>query len=72
LLCFTKEYKCKQPDLVQELNKQGKIILVTDGGTKDKLGSFGWVISTTTWKLWKGRGYAKGSPMDSHRAEGIG
>jgi hypothetical protein len=45
---------------------------VTDGGAKDKLGSFGWVISTTTRKLWKGRGYAKGSPMDSHRAEGIG
>jgi hypothetical protein len=52
--------------------RRNKLTLVTDGGAKGKLGSFGWVIGTWDKVICKGRGYAKGYPMDSHRAEGIG
>ena len=59
--------------LAEEIRRRtGRIFLVTDGGAADVYGSYGWVVATKDQVLCKGRGYAKGFPMDLHRAEGIG
>ena len=48
------------------------ILFVSDGGGKDYYGSFGWIIGTETEVLARGRGTARGFPMQSFRAEAYG
>ena len=51
----------------------GTLYLVTDGGAIEPIkGSYGWVIASSTKILWTGRGYTRGYPINSHRAEGYG
>lgn len=62
--------QCNLKDILQE---RRQMHLVTDGGAEaPNRGSFGWVIATHDKILWKGKGYARGYPMDSHRSEGYG
>ena len=46
-----------------------KLLLVSDGGVRSDVGSFGWVIGTDRQILVRGKGRAFGSPMTSFRAE---
>jgi hypothetical protein len=50
------------------------LLLVSDGGCKEKAGSYGWVIAqeSTEKILWKYKGRARGSDMNSYRAEAYG
>jgi ribonuclease HI len=50
------------------------IIIVSDGGCKDKAGSYGWVIAleSTGETLWEHKGRARGGDMNSYRAEAYG
>ena len=54
------------------LNTNESLIVVSDGGCIQNIGSFGWVMGTNEHELIQGRGTVPGSPMSSHRAEGIG
>jgi hypothetical protein len=57
--------------LIEEINRiTGQLYFVTDGGAAGIYGSYGWVVATKDKVLWRGRGKAKGYPMDSHHAEG--
>ena len=49
-----------------------QILFVSDGGSKEHYGSFGWLIGTATEILARGRGTARGFPMQSFRAEAYG
>ena len=54
----------------EELSRSsGKLLLVSDGGVRDKEGSFGWVIGTESRILVRGKGRVFGSPITSFRAE---
>jgi hypothetical protein len=71
LLRESEEVEDTATSLIEEINRRtGRLYLVTDGGTAGMYGSFGWVVATKDKVLWRGRGKAKGYPMDSHRAEG--
>jgi hypothetical protein len=60
-------------DVCQKLQTLSDIILVSDGGALDNIGSFGWVVSTTEGeRLARGSGSVFGSDPRSYRAEGHG
>ena len=48
------------------------LIHVSDGGAIGNLGSFGWVIGTSTATIWTNRGIVTGYPMQSFRSEATG
>ena len=54
------------------LSTKAKLHLVSDGGNKANYGSFGWVIGNDTETIMYGKGYARGSPMQSFWAEAYG
>jgi hypothetical protein len=58
--------------LSEALRLKITLYIVSDGGNKDDYGSFGWVIGTKEEILVRGRGVARGYPMQSFRAEGYG
>jgi hypothetical protein len=71
LLRESKEVEDTATSLIEEINRRtGQLYVVTDGGAAGVYGSYGWVVATKDKVLWRGRGKAKGYPMDSHRAEG--
>jgi hypothetical protein len=71
LLRESEEVADTDTSLIEEINRRtGRLYLVTDGGAAGIYGSYGWVVATKDKVLWRGRGKAKGYPMDSHRAEG--
>jgi ribonuclease HI len=55
-------------------NENETIIIVSDGGCKDKSGSYGWAIAleSTGEIVWEHRGRARGGDMNSYRAEAYG
>ena len=60
-------------DLLSTLANGDTLYLVTDGGAiEPKRGSFGWVLATKTKVLWTGKGFTRGYPINSHRAEAYG
>jgi hypothetical protein len=60
-------------DVCDALQPLSDIILVSDGGSMDDYGSFGWVISTKEGdRVAKGSGSVFGSDPRSYRAEGHG
>eukprot|EP00957_Ditylum_brightwellii_P031002 2349199-Ditylum_brightwellii.AAC.1 len=61
-------------DLQNLLKENTPIYLVTDGGVKDSIGYYGWVIVTVIEIVWEAKGHAPGSlkQMESLRAESIG
>ena len=54
------------------LTQAVRIYMVSDGGQKGEYGSFGWIIATDSEEIVKGKGFVRGYPMQSFRAEGYG
>jgi hypothetical protein len=60
---------------LKELLESGetlKLYLISDGGAKDDLGSFGWELSIGRLVLWQGKGPTFGLDPGSFRAESYG
>ena len=67
------KYITSKEELNSMLSDPDQIItFVSDGGSKDNIGSYGWILATTTIEIVKSQGQAMGQPMSSHRAEGYG
>jgi hypothetical protein len=64
----------EQQALIEKLeNPKECIMIVSDGGVKDGMGSFGWVLAAEGEPiLVKGSGQVWGNPMTSYRAEAFG
>lgn len=60
-------------DFCEQPSDLSKIMLVTDGGAADNMGTFGWIIGTTTgFRLAAGSGPVFGFDPCSYRAETYG
>eukprot|EP00957_Ditylum_brightwellii_P168857 12852570-Ditylum_brightwellii.AAC.1 len=63
-----------EEDLQILLEENTPIYLATDGGVKDNIGYYGWVIASVIEIVSEAKGYAPGplKQMESLRAESIG
>lgn len=57
---------------MEEIIPPTPLIVVSNGGHIDCVGTYGWIISTQDQILWKGKGMARGIHMDSFKAENTG
>jgi hypothetical protein len=74
LLLNVTEKSSTEP-LYELLNqKRTTLLAVSDGGADvpNNYGSFGWVLGTSHEILWECKGFARGYPIQSYRAEGYG
>jgi hypothetical protein len=59
--------------LIQVLgDSAARVLVVSDGGCKEKIGSFGWVMAVDGERLWQCSGRVRGHDLNSYRAEATG
>jgi hypothetical protein len=72
LLADATEVECPDSSLYELLQQRNVNTCCKRWRSKDDYGSFGWVIGTNHEVIWDCEGTARGSPMQSYRAEGYG
>ena len=72
-LLYHIDFKTDEQNIINILSSSTSLITcVSDGGSEEKLGSYGWIISNGNEHLVVGQGSVPGQPMSSQRAESCG